>query len=265
VEEVSLDLIEHDGGSPMTSALLAQPYAATPDLDLAPGGDLPLPPRPRPVAARSRTRVLIASAQPLVRHGLRALVSAEDDLDVIAEAEDGGSAVALARQLRPDVVLIELLMPQVDGITATRMIRAEMTETQVVVITGVDEDAPAIESIRAGASAYLPKEARTDLVLRTIRGASAGQVALPSYAISRLVRVVGRHEGLSERESEVLRLVARGKANKQIARELDIAQSTVKSHVGSILAKLGLESRTQLALYAARTGMVALESCESAQ
>jgi DNA-binding NarL/FixJ family response regulator len=175
----------------------------------------------------SRIRVLIASAQPIVRHGLRALLTAESDLDVIAEADDGTSAVTLAHQLRPDVVLVDLLLPGVDGISATRLIRAETSTTQVVIITGVDEDAPAIEAIRAGASAYLPKEARTDLMLRTIRGASAGQVALPAYAVSRLVRVVGRSEALSERESEVLRLVARGKANKQIARELDLAQSTV--------------------------------------
>jgi DNA-binding NarL/FixJ family response regulator len=249
----------------MTSALLAQPFPAASDIDGGPDGDLPLNPRARQMVQRSSIRVLIASAQPIVRHGLRALLTAEADLDVIAEVDDGTSAVTLAQQLRPDVVLVDLLLPGIDGISATRLIRAETPSSQVVIITGVDEDAPAIEAIRAGASAYLPKEARTDLMLRTIRGASAGQVALPAYAVSRLVRVVGRSEALSDRESEVLRLVARGKANKQIARELDIAQSTVKSHVGSILGKLGLESRTQLALYAARTGLVALEPCGAAQ
>jgi DNA-binding NarL/FixJ family response regulator len=249
----------------MTSALLAQPFPAASDIDGGPDGHLPLNPRARQMVQRSRIRVLIASAQPIVRHGLRALLTAEADLDVIAEVDDGTSAVTLAQQLRPDVVLVDLLLPGIDGISATRLIRAETPSSQVVIITGVDEDAPAIEAIRAGASAYLPKEARTDLMLRTIRGASAGQVALPAYAVSRLVRVVGRNDALSERESEVLRLVARGKANKQIARELDIAQSTVKSHVGSILGKLGLESRTQLALYAARTGLVALEPCGAAQ
>jgi NarL family two-component system response regulator LiaR len=243
----------------MRSTVYAEEYIADADVDAVRSVDLIQVPRSRTVDRRGRTRVLIASSQPIVRLGLRALLTDEADFDVIAEAEDGGSAVRLARQLRPDVVVIDLLMPDLDGITATRKIRAETADTKVVVMTGVDADAPAIESIRAGASAYLPKETRTDAMVRTIRGAGADQVALPSHAAARLVRVVGRHEALSERESEVLRLVAQGKANKQIARELDIAQSTVKSHVGSILGKLGLDSRTQIALYAARTGLVALE------
>jgi two-component system, NarL family, response regulator LiaR len=207
----------------------------------------------------SRTRVLIASPQPIARHGLRALLADAADVDLIAETESGSDAVRLARQLRPDVVVIDLLMPDVDGITATRTIRAEIPNTHAVVMNGIDEDAPAFEAIRAGASAYLTKEAQTDTLLRTIRGAGSGQVALSSQAAARLVRTVGRHDVISERESEVMRLVARGKANKQIARELNIAQSTVKSHIGSLLSKLGLLSRTQLALYAARTGLVSLQ------
>jgi DNA-binding NarL/FixJ family response regulator len=206
-----------------------------------------------------RTRVLIASPQPIVRHGLRALFADAADIDLIAETESGSDAVRLARQLRPDVVAIDLLMPDVDGITATRTIRAEIPNTHVVVMAGIDEDGPAFEAMRAGASAYLTKETRTDTLLRTIRGAGSGQVALSSQAAARLVRMVGRHDVISERESEVMRLVARGKANKQIARELNIAQSTVKSHIGSLLSKLGLLSRTQLALYAARTGLVSLQ------
>ena len=207
---------------------------------------------------RLRVRVLIANYHPIVRHGLRALLADEDDVDVVAEAEDGGTAVRLARQLHPDVVVIDLALPDVDGIAATRMIRAEVPETHVV-MTGVDEDAPAIEAVRAGASAYLPRETRTDLLVRAIRGAGTGQVALSSRAAASLVRVVGRHAALSEREADVMRLVAQGKANKQIAGELGIALSTVKSHVGSLLGKLSLLSRTQLALYAARTGLVMLD------
>jgi len=211
-----------------------------------------------------RTRVLIASPQPIARHGLRALLTDTADFDVVGETESAADAVRLARQLRPDVVAIDLLMPDVNGITATRTIRAEIPNTYVVVMAGIDEDAPAFEAMRAGASAYLTKEAQTDTVLRTIRGAGSGQVALSSQAAARLVRMVGRHDVISERESEVMRLVARGKANKQIARELNIAQSTVKSHIGSLLSKLGLLSRTQLALYAARTGLVSLELLDTA-
>ena len=212
----------------------------------------------------SRTRILIASAQPIARHGLRALLADAADLDLIGETDSAGDAVRLARQLRPDVVAIDLLMPDVDGITATRTIRTETPDTHVVVMAGVDGDTPALAAMRAGASAYLTKAARTDTLLRTIRGAGSGQVALSAQAAARLVRTTGRHDVISERESEVMRLVARGKANKQIARELNIAQSTVKSHIGSLLSKLGLLSRTQLALYAARTGLVSLELLDAA-
>jgi NarL family two-component system response regulator LiaR len=244
------------------NAVFVQPHSADVGIhglhDVSDGGVLDAP-RAGTVKHQSRARILIASSEPIVRHGLRALLAAEADLEVVAEADDGGSALNLARQLRPDVVLIDLLIPQVDGITLTRMIRAETADVRVIVMAGVDDETPAVESIRAGASAYLPKDTRIDVFLRTVRSASAGQVLLPSHAGMQLVRVVGRHEALSERESQVLRLVARGKANKLIARELDIAQSTVKSHVGRMLGKLGLDSRTQLALYAARTGLVSFE------
>jgi DNA-binding NarL/FixJ family response regulator len=144
------------------------------------------------------------------------------------------------------------------------MIRAELPDTQVVVMTGVDEDISAIEAIRAGAAAYLLKDARIDQRLRTIRGAGAGQVALPAQAAVRMVRLVGGHDVLSQRETDVLYLVARGLANKQVARELGISQSTVKCHVHGILSKLGLPSRTQVAIYAARTGLIALDRLSSA-
>jgi two-component system, NarL family, response regulator LiaR len=242
----------------MSSMAYAPEYVTDAELDSMPSGDPVQFTRPRIAQWSLRTRVLITSPQPIVRHGLRALLSDVADFDVIAEADSGSDAVMLARQRRPDVVVIDLLLPDLDGITVTRMIRTAVPCSHVVVMTGVDEDAPAIGAIRAGASAYLPRDARTDTFLRAIRGAAAGQVALPSQAATRLVRAAGRRDAISEREAEVMHLVARGKANKQIARELNIAQSTVKSHVGSLLSKLGLVSRTQLALYAARTGLVSL-------
>ena len=215
--------------------------------------------RSRPLSSPATLRVLIANHQPIVCHGLRTLIANEPDLQVIGEADDGAEAVRLARQLRPDVVLIDLAVPVVDGITATRMIRAELRDTQVIVMTGAHEDVSAIEAIRAGAVGYLLKNARIDDLLRTIRGAGAGQVALPAQTAARMLRLVGGHEVLSHRETDVLYLVARGLANKQVARELGITESTVKTHVSGILSKLGLPSRTQIALYAARTGLVALD------
>ena len=210
-------------------------------------------------SSRETVRVLIANHQPIVRHGLRTLIASEPDLQVIGEADDGGEAVRMARQLRPNVVLIDLSIPIVDGISATRLIRAELRDTQVIVMTGVHEDASAIEAIRAGAAACLLKDARIDDLLRTVRGAGAGHVELPAQTAARMIRLVGGHEVLSHRETDVLHLVARGLANKQVARELGITESTVKTHVSGILSKLGLPSRTQLVLYAARTGLVALD------
>jgi DNA-binding NarL/FixJ family response regulator len=207
---------------------------------------------------------VIANHQPIVRHGLRTLIAGEPDLQVMGEADDGDQAVRMARQLRPDVLLIDLSIPVVDGIAATRIIRGELRDTQVVVMTGLHEDASAIEAIRAGAAGYLLKDARIDDLLRTIRGAGAGQIALPAQAAARIFGLVDGHDVLSNRETDVLHLVARGLANKQVARELGITESTVKTHVSGILSKLGLPSRTQLALYAARTGLVAVHHLGSA-
>ena len=215
--------------------------------------------RSRPTSSGMPLRILIANHQPIVRYGLRVLISHEPDLHVIGDTDDGGEAVRLARQLRPDVVLMDLSMPPVGGISDTRIIRAELPDTHVVITSGVNEDASAIEAIRAGAAAYLLKDARIDDLLRTIRGAGAGQVALPARTAVRMVRPLGGHDVLSHREAEVVHLVAHGLANKQVGRKLGIMESTVKTYVSGILSKLGLASRTQLALYAARNGLVALD------
>jgi NarL family two-component system response regulator LiaR len=213
----------------------------------------------RPPGGRATVRVLIASHQPIVRHGLRGLLAAEPELEIVGESSDGTDAVRLARRLRPDLVLIDMGIQTLDAIAVTRMIRSELRDTQVIIVSGGNDDVSAVASVRAGAMAYLRREARIEDLLRAIRSAVAGQVVMPARAVAGLLRSMGRHQALSERETEVLYLVARGLANKQVARDLGIAESTVKCHVSGILTKLGLPSRTQVALYAARTGLLALE------
>jgi NarL family two-component system response regulator LiaR len=207
-------------------------------------------------------RVLIADDHEVVRQGLRTFLGLDPELELVGEAEDGAEAVELARRLRPDVVLMDLLMPEMDGITATQLIRRELPDTEVVAVTSVLEDASVGEALRAGAIGYLLKDTRAKELRRAIRAAAAGQVQLSPRAAARLVREMRapeRPESLSERETDVLRLLARGRANKEIAHDLSIAEKTVKTHVSSILGKLGLQSRTQAALYAGRIGLVTLD------
>ena len=213
----------------------------------------------RPPGGRAMVRVLIASHQPIVRCGLRGLLAAETEIEIVGESDDGSDALRLARRLRPDLVLIDMGIQTCDAVAVTRMIRSELPDTHVIVISGGNDDVSAVESVRAGATAYLRREARIEDLLRAIRSAVAGQVVIPARAVARLLHSMGRHQALSERETEVLNLVARGLANKQVARDLGIAESTVKCHVSGILNKLGLPSRTQIALYAARTGLLALD------
>ena len=205
-------------------------------------------------------RILIADDHSVVRQGLRMFLGLDPELDVIGEATDGEEAVRLTRELRPDVVLMDLLMPKMDGIAATTAIRRELPETEIIALTSVLEDASVVGAVRAGAIGYLLKDTQADELCRAIKAAAAGQVQLSSQAAARLMREVrapDSPEALTERETEVLRLLAQGRANKEIARALQIGEQTVKTHVGNILAKLGVQSRTQAALHAVRIGLVA--------
>jgi DNA-binding NarL/FixJ family response regulator len=207
-------------------------------------------------------RVLIADDHSVVRQGLRMFLSLDPELEVVGEAEDGAEALARARELKPDVVLMDLLMPVMDGIAATSAVRQELPDTEVVAVTSVLEDASVVGAVRAGAIGYLLKDTRADDLCRAIKAAAAGQVQLSPQAAARLMREVRAPEGpevLTDRETEVLRLVARGFANKEIARELQIGEKTVKTHVSNVLMKLGVQSRTQAALHAVRIGLVAAD------
>jgi two-component system, NarL family, response regulator LiaR len=212
-------------------------------------------------------RILIADDHEVVRQGLRTFLELDPELEIVGEAADGREAVRLAHRLRPDVVLMDLLMPELDGIAATRLIRQELPDTEVVALTSVLEDDKVVGAVRAGAIGYLLKDTRAQELRQAIKAAAAGQVQLAPRAAARLMREVvapERPEALSEREVEVLRMLARGLANKEIARDLSIAEKTVKSHVSSILGKLGLQSRTQAALYAGRIGLVPVDQLGSA-
>ncbi len=208
------------------------------------------------------TRVLITDDHGVVRQGLRMFLSLDPELEVVGEAENGREALAMARELQPDVVLMDLLMPVMDGISATEAIRKELPEVEVVALTSVLEDVSVTGAVRAGAIGYLLKDTDSDELSRAIKAAAEGRVHLAPEAAARLMREVRapeNPEALTDREAEVLKLVARGKANKQIAGALYVSEKTVKAHVSAILMKLGVQSRTQAALYAVRAGLVSMD------
>jgi two-component system, NarL family, response regulator LiaR len=204
-------------------------------------------------------RVLIADDHSVVRQGLRMFLKLDPEVEIVGEVATGEEALQLARELLPDVVLMDLLMPGMGGVAATGMIRSELPDVEVIALTSVLDDEAVTGAIRAGAIGYLLKNTEADELRRAIKSAAAGQVHLSPEAAARLVREVripGSPEALTERETAVLRLVARGQANKQVARALGIGEQTVKTHVSSILGKLQLQSRTQAALYAVERGLV---------
>jgi DNA-binding NarL/FixJ family response regulator len=206
-----------------------------------------------------KVRVLIADDHSVVRQGLRMFLGLDPEIEIVGEAASGEEAIQLARDIRPDVVLMDLVMPGMGGVAATRMIRTEMPAVEVVALTSVVADEAVTGAIRAGAIGYLLKNTEADELRRAIKSAAAGQVYLSPEAAARLVREVkipGSPEALTERETAVLRLIAKGQANKQVARQLGIREQTVKTHVSNILGKLQLQSRTQAALYAVERGLV---------
>jgi DNA-binding NarL/FixJ family response regulator len=210
-------------------------------------------------------RILVVDDHSVVRQGLKMFLGLDPELEIIGEAENGAEAVRLAAELKPDVVLMDMLMPVMDGIEATKAIRGSMPDTEVIALTSVLEDAAVVGAIKAGAIGYLLKDTQSDELRRAIKAAAEGQVQLSPQAAARLMREVRTPEvaapdALTERENDVLKLLAKGKANKEIARDLIIGEKTVKTHVSNILLKLGVQSRTQAALYAAQNGLAELST-----
>ncbi len=211
----------------------------------------------------SRIRVLLVDDHGVVRRGLRLVFDLEDDLEVVGEAGDGREALAQVAALRPDVVVMDLLMPVMDGVEATRAIRAQYPDVEVVALTSVLEDRLVVDVVEAGAAGYLPPPTRPPHLCEALRAAARGEVRLDPRAQARLVRELrspkppaDASERLTEREQEVLRHLGRGATNKAIAQALGVGEATVKTHVSNVLAKLGLKSRTQAALHALREGLV---------
>lgn len=208
--------------------------------------------------------ILIVDDHPIVRQGLRTLLELQDDFIVVGEAVNGKVAVDLAARLKPDVVLMDLVMPEVDGISATRQISALPQVTRVIALTSFVEDDKVIPAIQAGAVSFLLKDVSPNDLMEAIRAAYRGEARLHPTVIRKLMNQVAAQPtaaqqiapDLTERELEVLRLVAEGLSNREIASRLVISEKTVKTHISSLLSKLSLDDRTRLAIYAIRKGLV---------
>jgi len=212
-------------------------------------------------------KVLIVDDHQVVRQGLRTFLELQDDLVVVGEAADGLAAVDLVRQLAPDVVLMDLVMPRLDGVEATRQVRSLGLPVQVIALTSFAEDDKVFPALQAGAASYLLKDVSPDDLVEAIRAAHRGEARLHPDVARKLIEQVAHQaaptrgaevpaDDLTEREREVARLVGQGRNNLEIARELVISDKTVKTHISNILSKLGLQDRTQLAIYAIRNGLV---------
>ena len=208
-----------------------------------------------------RIRVLIADDHPVVRQGLRVLLEVQEDMDVVGEAADGTEAAAMAAELGPDVMVLDLKMPGMKGPEVIADLAARRIPARILVLTSVTDPAAAEAAVRAGAAGFLYKDVDPDALVRAIRSVHDGNMLLSAEAAGTLMRrgaergAPGGLAALTGREREVLGLITRGRSNREIARALNVAEKTVKTHVSSVLAKLGVQDRTQAALYAvARAG-----------
>jgi len=212
-----------------------------------------------------KIKVLIVDDHQVVRQGLRTFLELQPDIAVLGEASDGQTAVEMVTRLQPDVVLMDLVMPRLDGISATRQIKALESSVKVIALTSFTEDDKVFPAIQAGASSYLLKDVSPDELVEAIQAAHRGEARLHPDIVRKLMDQVaqqagltqpGFHQDLTGRELEVVQLVAQGNSNHEIAEALVISEKTVKTHVSNILGKLHLDDRTQLAIYAINHGLV---------
>ena len=218
-----------------------------------------------------KIKVLLADDHPVVREGLQTMLATTPDIEVVAEASDGLDAIEKANEHQPDVVLMDIRMPNLDGLEATRRIKSQLTSTSVIILTVYDNDAYIVDAVRAGASGYLLKDASKDLIVHTIRAVNSGGTLIKTSLLRQVILGTAgvpsdqskeKHidalvpNGLTPRERDVLRLVIEGQSNKEIGRSLSISEDTAKKHVQTILSKLGVSDRTQAAVKAVRAGLV---------
>lgn len=206
-------------------------------------------------------RVLIVDDHRIVRQGLRLLLGQDRDIEVVGEAANGQEGVMQAQSLKPDVILMDLMMPVMNGIEAIAQIRKELPDTEVLALTSVLEEVSVAKAVQAGAIGYILKDTESQELNQAIKAAAAGQIQLSTRAIASLMQRMREPEPptakeLSKRELEVITLLAQGQSNKEIAHTLNVSETTVKSHVSNLLAKLGVQSRTQAAYQATRLGLI---------
>lgn len=213
----------------------------------------------------SKIKVLIVDDHQIVRQGLRTFLELHEDIEVVGEAADGAVAVEQVRLLQPDVVLMDLVMPRLDGISATRVIKAQGSPVKIIALTSFTEENKVFPAIQAGASSYLLKDVSPDELVEAIRAASRGEARLHPNIARMLVEQVMQSANpraekttvdLTERELDVIRLVAQGRSNHEIAEQLVISEKTVKTHISNILGKLDLVDRTQMAIFAIKNGLI---------